>query len=57
MIDFTQFDFIFIESGAYKDEIGKMHINHYATLLKVVYVIASDKAGDGVGSGDGDDDR
>ena len=58
VIDFTQFDFIFIESGAYKDEIGK---DAYKSLCDAVeggvYVIASDKAGDGVGSGDGDDDN
>ncbi len=62
-IDFTDYDFIFIESGdynrnteEYSDEIGD---NAYQKLCSAVeqgvYVIASSEAGDGIGSGNSDD--
>lgn len=64
-IDFTDYDFIFIESGdynrnteEYSDEIGD---NAYQKLCSAVeqgvYVIASSEAGDGIGSGNNDDTK
>lgn len=50
--NFTDFDFIFIEKGAYSDEIGNEVYNQMLSAVdQGVYVIVSDKAGDGIGSG------
>lgn len=57
VVDFTKYDFIFIEAGAYKDEIGNEGYNALRNAVeKGVYVIVSNKAGDGKGSGNGGDD-
>ena len=54
VVDFTKYDFIFIEAGAYKDEIGLEGYNALRNAVeKGVYVIVSNKAGDGKGSGNG----
>jgi hypothetical protein len=56
-IDFEDFDFIFIEAGAYGDEIGNTVFNDLCTAVEDgVYVIVSNNAGDGIGSGSGSDD-
>ena len=52
VIDFTEYDFIFIESGDYKDEIGDSAYQKLCSAVEEgVYVIASSEAGDGIGSG------
>ncbi|MBP3325333.1 MAG: DUF5057 domain-containing protein [Coprococcus sp.] len=53
-LDFTQYDFIFIDKGKYSTEIGQTAYDALcAAVEKGVYVIASSKAGDGKGSGTG----